>query len=648
MTVAPRGKSFTIDGAPFLFRGASYRPRSASRPDQLALDLAAMAADGYTVVGLPAVSPPAIEPVAANRLRALLQLEDLDVARLAAASRRERGRLARELAVDVRRWLAPWRGSGALLGMTLGIAPGSRIGSGPDVAWQVANELAVALHDEDPTLLAAWRSPWPLGVGCPAEFDFLIVDCELAREDALAPALMCCHGYVGDRPLVLGGVSLPGGEARDLEWLIDVALRSGAGGTMARWWSPAEAARAGPGTARVNRRTVRDLDVSWPSISVVVNAHNAQDTLPECLRHCDRLDYPELEVIVVDDGSTDATPTIAAAHSRVRLLTIPRSGLSEGRNVGYRAARGELVAYLDADAYPSPEWPWYLALAALPERVDGSGGPNVPPPGEPVAARVVARSPGGPLPRLLQPDRAEHLPGCNMAFWKRALEECGGFDPVLQATEDVELEWRLSESGGELAYHPAALIWHHPRSGLRPYLRQQRHYGRGQAIVERRYPERFPAGYRVRKAVARLRSRHAATRHGSFPVRYLTLARDDSARLELAHQWGVPATLAIMLTAPLALKRRGLGVPAAAAGAYLGGLFAMDVHLAGKGRRRSDRGLALRCRVAALRLLRPLAFRWGHLRGWWEFRGRTPDWPPPPAGPHRRTPERRMTMGASR
>ena len=62
---------------------------------------------------------------------------------------------------------------------------------------------------------------------------------------------------------------------------------------------------------RWNRRSVRDLDFDWPSTSVVICAHNAAGTLEECLRHTCDLDYPDLEVIVVDDGSTDDTASIA-------------------------------------------------------------------------------------------------------------------------------------------------------------------------------------------------------------------------------------------------------------------------------------------------------------------------------------------------
>jgi glycosyltransferase involved in cell wall biosynthesis len=635
--VTADGKSFLLEGSSFRFRGLRHEPEPT---DPLVgqnhrLHLGRMAGAGYTVVSMPPPPRGAIGEATASGLRFMLELNCPSLDGLAARSRRERKRLVREAAMRVRRAVEPWSGSEALLGIAFECpAALGRSDLGTGVVRQAADELAICLHDEESSLLAAWRDCWPLERGCPSEFDFVIVEFELANRDELAPAIIASHCEVGDRPLVVGSVSLRASEecgASDVAWVMDNALRCGAGGTIAECRARGKGTDGDSEMARVNRQTVRDLDVNWPSISVVVNAHNAESTLDECLSHCDALEYPQLEVIVIDDGSTDATPAIARAHPRAQLVTIPRRGLSEGRNVGYRSASGGLIAYLDADAYPSPDWLWYIALAALGDGIAGSGGPNIPALYEPVQARVVARSPGGPVPELRGPDRAKHVPGCNMAFWRQVLEELHGFDPVLESTEDVEFEWRVVESGREIAYHPAALVWHHPRPGLRPYLRQQRHYGRGQAIVERRYPERFPRGYRLRNAVKRLRVRPSdATGERRYRVRYLSLPGDEGAVLELAHQWGIPAAIVLGFTAPLGLARRRLAVPALFAGAFVGALFGIDVLAAGEERRRSERTLAFRASVAACRLLRPLAFRWGHLTEWFALRGTTPCWPPRP------------------
>jgi hypothetical protein len=219
-----------------------------------------------------------------------------------------------------------------------------------------------------------------------------------------------------------------------------------------------------------------------------------------------------------------------------------------------------------------------------------------------------------------------------MSFWREVLDRLGGFDPVFDAaSDDIEFEWRVLRSGYELGYHPAALVWHHRRPGLRHYLRQQRHYGRSQAILERRYPELFPIGYRVRTAARRMRAHRArAAGAGLYPVSYLSLPEPESAAVELAHQWGVPAGLMLTITAPLGLVRRRLAAPAVGAMVLLSALFAIDVLRAGEGSRRSERTPGFRARIAMFRLLRPLAFRWGHLTGWLMLRRAMPNWPPRP------------------
>jgi glycosyltransferase involved in cell wall biosynthesis len=130
---------------------------------------------------------------------------------------------------------------------------------------------------------------------------------------------------------------------------------------------------------------VRDLEVDWPAMTVVVCAYNASATVEECLTHARALDYPDLEVLLVDDGSTDDTADIAervcAGDPRMRVIRAAHQGLSGARNTGWQSASGDLVVYLDSDAFPTPEWPYYLAIGLDGPLVGGVGGPNLPPPG---------------------------------------------------------------------------------------------------------------------------------------------------------------------------------------------------------------------------------------------------------------------------
>jgi glycosyltransferase involved in cell wall biosynthesis len=379
---------------------------------------------------------------------------------------------------------------------------------------------------------------------------------------------------------------------------------------------------------------VKDLDVAWPSVAVVVCAFNEESTLEQCLRGCDGIDYPDLDLLVVDDGSTDATPAIARSHPRVRLCTVPHGGLAAARNFGFREARGDLVAYLDADAEPAPNWVWYLALGALGDGLAGAGGPNVPPPAEPLPARAVALASGGPMPQLRAEDRAVHVPGCNMAFWRPVLIQLSGFDPVLRSAEDVEFEWRVLDAGRQIGYHPAALVWHHRRCGVRAYLRQQRSYGKGQALLERRIPERYRRGWRLRQLVEMLLPGHGERNEPAPTVAYVSVRWQERRLLDLAHRWGVPGTALLLLLAPLAPTRARTPL-IIGTGTLLATLFTADLVTAASGVRLPQRGLTFRARVAACELLRPLAFQQGRLLQSRRLRSESRSWParPEPIAP---------------
>ena len=172
---------------------------------------------------------------------------------------------------------------------------------------------------------------------------------------------------------------------------------------------------------------------SWPKVSVVVCAHNAADTMDECLVSLERLRYPDVEVIVVDDGSRDGTREIIRSHPTAFLVEISHSGLSAARNVGLGRASGDIVAYTDADVRVDPDWLTYLVQPFMSSDVVGVGGPNVVPADDPWMAQCVARSPGSPNCVLLDDRIAEHVPGCNMAFRRDALLAVGGFMPIFRS-----------------------------------------------------------------------------------------------------------------------------------------------------------------------------------------------------------------------
>src|SRR5436853_423010 len=231
-------------------------------------------------------------------------------------------------------------------------------------------------------------------------------------------------------------------------------------------------------------------NITWPRISVVVCSFNGASTIRETLEGLQNLDYPDFEVIVVNDGSTDSTPEIASNYP-VRLINTENRGLSQARNTGIKAATGEIVAFIDDDAYPEIHWLRFLALALADGKYVGVGGPNLSPSNDGWKAEAIANAPG-PNPVLLSDMVAEHLPGCNMAFRREALEAIDGFDPIFRvAGDDVDLCWRLRDRGGVIGFAPTAVVWHHRRKSIRKYWKQQLGYGKAEALLERKWPDKY-------------------------------------------------------------------------------------------------------------------------------------------------------------
>jgi GT2 family glycosyltransferase len=356
--------------------------------------------------------------------------------------------------------------------------------------------------------------------------DLLCFNVYLESQERLKAYIARLQNIAGDRPLLMSELGLDGlrngerAQAQVLDWQVRTAFAGGCAGAFVFSWTD-EWYRHGSdvedwafGLTRADRSpkpaldTVREAfaevpfspQLPWPRISVVVCSYNGARTIADCLEGLAQLDYPDYEVIVVDDGSRDATAAIAGRYGGV-LIRTPNRGLAHARNAGLAAATGDIVAYIDDDAFPDAHWLRHLAATFISTSHAGVGGPNLAPRGDGPIAECVARAPGGPVHVLLSDREAEHIPGCNMAFRKAALEAIGGFDPQFRtAGDDVDVCWRLQERGWTLGFHPAALVWHHRRNSVRAYWKQQIGYGRAEALLERKWPEKYNGPGHVRWA----------------------------------------------------------------------------------------------------------------------------------------------------
>lgn len=485
-----------------------------------------------------------------------------------------------------------------------------------------------------------------------APCDVVAFNVYLESTATLAAYLSRLQSIAGDRPLVVAELGLDGerhGAERQAEIVgqqVRSAFRAGCAGAYVFSWTD-EWYRGGAevdgwafGLTDRRRNPKPALEAArsafadapfpagraWPTASVIVCTHNGARTLRSCCEGLLALEYPDVEVVVVDDGSTDGSAAIASEYG-FQVLSTPNRGLSSARNTGLAVATGAVVAYLDDDARPDPHWLQHLVQALEDPEYAGVGGPNLPPPGDGAMAECVASAPGGPIHVLLSDREAEHIPGCNMAFRRECLEAIGGFDPQFRiAGDDVDVCWRLQRAEWKLAFSPSALVWHHRRASLRGYLRQQREYGRAEALLERKWPAKYNAvghltwagrlyGGPGRRSPRRRRIRYGIWGSGTFQT-----AVTPNPRV-LASLPGMPEWLLLIAALGLLSAVGSLWRPLLLALPLLGASVVVLLVQAALGARRAllapgrprIEAAGLRVVVFTLHLLQPAARLWGRV-----------------------------------
>ena len=312
-----------------------------------------------------------------------------------------------------------------------------------------------------------------------------------------------------------------------------------------RLWQVFQAAAeqrfAAAGLPRPGPLTAAGLDAdpaAWPflrernealataaAVSIVLCTRDRPGQLENCLRSLSRQEYPDFEVLVVDNApGTDAARKVAETwrdEMSVRYVQEPRPGLSWARNTGVAAAVGEIIAFLDDDEEADQHWLARLAVGfgraseigcvtgmVLPARLDTPAqewfeelgghckGRGFRPA---IFSQEGPQSPLFPMPAFGA--------GANMAFRRRALTDIGGFDvalgagtPALAGEDTLALTLALL-SGYRIAYEPAAITRHHHRSDCDGLRRQLEGYGVGltayYAALLRHRPGMLPALLRL-------------------------------------------------------------------------------------------------------------------------------------------------------
>ncbi|HEY2823980.1 MAG TPA: glycosyltransferase [Gemmatimonadales bacterium] len=229
-----------------------------------------------------------------------------------------------------------------------------------------------------------------------------------------------------------------------------------------------------------------------PLVTVIVPVFNERDRIGACLRALEAQSYPRdrIETIVVDNGSTDGTPEVAQRMGGVTVLVHPGGGSYAARNAGLTRAKGEVIAFTDADCLPDARW-IEEGVRALTE------GPYV----GLVGGRIDVFPADADAPSFiealdmvveLRQDEFVRRPGAPFAatanaFTSRAvIQTVGPFRADLYSSGDVEFGTRVAAAGRAVVYAPDAMVRHPARATLRAAVRRLRRVRYGRYIVARR------------------------------------------------------------------------------------------------------------------------------------------------------------------
>jgi O-antigen biosynthesis protein len=229
-----------------------------------------------------------------------------------------------------------------------------------------------------------------------------------------------------------------------------------------------------------------------PRVSVIVCTFNRAGSLRDCLGSVLCQDYPDYEVVVVDDGSTDGTSGMMASYDvskiPVRYVRQENMGLPAARNAGILNASGEIICFTDDDCTAAPGWIRGLVEAYGSDDVAGAGGMIESHDGGHLVGAYMRKS------GLYGKDVGKFLVGANSSFRAGTFKAVGGYDEGLNrlGAEDLDMNIRLWSAGMKTAYAPGAVVCHSHRSTVGGLFAQYYWYGRGYARLHKKYPNSFP------------------------------------------------------------------------------------------------------------------------------------------------------------
>lgn len=238
---------------------------------------------------------------------------------------------------------------------------------------------------------------------------------------------------------------------------------------------------------------------SKPEVSIIIPCKNINSHVRECIQHCMNLDYPNYEILLLPDYPVSN----AEDQKNSKVIIIPTGSVKPSikRNNAISRSRGEIIAFLDSDAFPANE-DWLKNAVKYFEEdasVGALGGPNLTPKNSSTAEKaggiiLSSRIGAGKVAfrYTIKKGREcdEELMSCNLFVRRYTLKKLDAFDPHLLTAEDSKLCFQIKHNlGKKILYAPDVVVYHHRRPLFIPHLKQIWTYGRDKALLFKKIPE---------------------------------------------------------------------------------------------------------------------------------------------------------------
>lgn len=228
-----------------------------------------------------------------------------------------------------------------------------------------------------------------------------------------------------------------------------------------------------------------------PKVSIIIPVKEINDYIRESIPHILALTYQNFEIIILPDKKTSET------FLKTRIISTGHTGPAEKRDKGAKEAGGEILAFLDDDAYPRKDWLLNALLNFEDEKIAIVCGPGVTPKDD----NAIKKASGAVFTSFLGSGNftyrywpkkkrfVDDFPSVNMLVRKTDFEKVGGFSTSFWPGEDTKLCLDVIKTGKKILYDPEVFVWHHRRANIKEYLKQIFNYSQHRGFFTKKYPK---------------------------------------------------------------------------------------------------------------------------------------------------------------